>query len=255
MLADGPEELRKAVRLLNRMGSDAIKVWATGGGMWDKELETDQHYDLEELSTIVREAAMLKIPVLAHCESVAAAKDALRAGVASIEHGEELDDECLALMLANNVTHVPTLQLFLGPWFDEYPPPPRVGLESYRGDTMVEKEKNRVADNFNASRLAGIRIAVGSDSFSSIEVPYGYSTLMEIKTMIEVGMPVLDAITAATLNGAKTLRIADRTGSLEPGKRADFAALDGDPLADPSVLDSTRMRLIVGAGVAWKDET
>ncbi len=80
MLADGIEEVRKAVRTLNRMGSDAIKIWATGGGMWDKELETDQHFDLEELRMVVREAAMVGLPVLAHCESLAATKDALRAG-------------------------------------------------------------------------------------------------------------------------------------------------------------------------------
>jgi imidazolonepropionase-like amidohydrolase len=254
ILADGPEEIRKAVRRLNRMGSDAVKVWATGGGMWEKELETDQHFDLDELTALVREANLLKMPVLAHCESLAATKDALRAGVTSIEHGEELDDEAIAMMLDGDVTHVPTLQLFLGPWFDEYPPPPRQGLADYRGETMVEKEKNRCADNFNASRQAGVRIAVGSDSFSSIDVPYGYSTHMEIRTMIEVGMPPMDAIVAATLNGAVLLRVAGQTGSLEVGKQADFIALDGDPLSDSSVFSPERMMVIARGGVTWKDE-
>jgi imidazolonepropionase-like amidohydrolase len=254
ILADGPEEIRKAVRRLNRMGSDAVKVWATGGGMWEKELETDQHFDLDELTALVREADLLKMPVLAHCESLAATKDALRAGVASIEHGEELDDEAIAMMLDGDVTHVPTLQLFLGPWFDEYPPPPREGLADYRGETMVEKEKNRCADNFNASRKAGVRIAVGSDSFSSVDVPYGYSTHMEIRTMIEVGMPPMDAIVAATLNGAVLLRVSEQTGSLEVGKQADFIALDGDPLSDSSVFSPERMTVIARGGVRWKDE-
>jgi imidazolonepropionase-like amidohydrolase len=254
ILADGPEEIRKAVRRLNRMGSDAVKVWATGGGMWEKELETDQHFDLDELTALVREADLLKMPVLAHCESLAATKDALGAGVASIEHGEELDDEAIAMMLDGDVTHVPTLQLFLGPWFDEYPPPPREGLADYRGETMVEKEKNRCADNFNASRKAGVRIAVGSDSFSSVDVPYGYSTHMEIRTMIEVGMPPMDAIVAATLNGAVLLRVSEQTGSLEVGKQADFIALDGDPLSDSSVFSPERMTVIARGGVRWKDE-
>lgn len=254
MLADGPEELRKAVRSLSRMGADAIKVWATGGGMWDKELETDQHYDLDELKSIVREANHLRIPVLAHAESLAAAKDCLRAGVATIEHGEELDDECRQMMVDQGVVHVPTLQLFLGPWFDEYPPPPRVGLEDYRGATLVEKEKNRVTDNFNASRAAGVTIAVGSDSFSSIEVPYGLSTLAEIHTMVQAGMPASDAIVAATSNGARALRVEDETGSLTVGKAADFIVIDGDPLADITHLSRDRMVFIQRGTQVWHDE-
>ena len=230
MLADGPEELRKAVRLLNRMGADAVKIWATGGGMWDKELETDQHYDLDELTMVVREAAMVNMPVLAHAESLAAAKDCLRAGVATLEHGEELDDECRDMMCDRGVIHVPTLQLLLGPWFDAYPPPPREGLESYRGQTLVEKEKNRVADNFAASVKAGITIAVGSDSFSTTLVPYGKTSLGEVHLLAQNGLSNSEAIVAATLNGAKALRVEHETGSLEVGKCADFLVVDGDPL-------------------------
>jgi imidazolonepropionase-like amidohydrolase len=254
MLADGGEELRKAVRMLIRMGSDAIKIWATGGGMWDKELETDQHYDLDELKMVVREAAMVRLPVLAHCESLAASKDALRAGVATMEHGEELDEECLEMMVRQGVIHVPTLQLLLGPWFDEYPPPPREGLELYRGDTMVEKEKNRVTDNFNASREAGVTMAVGSDSFSDVQIPYGSTTLAEVRQMVACGMPEMDALVAATLNGARALRVDDRTGSLVPGKASDFIALQGDPLADISALDSDNLRLVVRGRQTWVDE-
>ncbi len=254
ILADGPEELRKSVRMLNRMGADAVKIWATGGGMWDKELETDQHYDLEELRMVVREAAMVGMPVLAHAESLAAAKDAIRAGVATIEHGEELDDECREWMVRDGIIHVPTLQLFLGPWFDEYPPPPREGLADYRGDSMVEKEKNRVTDNFNASRDAGLTIAVGSDSFSSIEVPYGESTLEEIRTMVRVGMPPMDALVAGTRNGARALRVEDVTGTIEPGKSADLVALDINPLDDMEALVADAMRLVTRGDQIWRNE-
>jgi imidazolonepropionase-like amidohydrolase len=255
MLADGPEELRKAVRELNRMGSDAVKVWATGGGMWEKELETDQHYDLDELSAIVREASMLGMTVLAHAESLAAAKDALRAGVTTLEHGEELDDECRQIMVDRGIIHVPTLQLFLGPWFDEYPPPPRAGLEDYRGETMAEKEKNRVSDNFTATRKAGVVFAVGSDSFSSTTVPYGASTLEEVRTMVRIGTPPMDALVAATRNGARALRIDAITGTLETGKAADLIVLDANPLEDIAVLDPDRMLLIQRGTQTWKDET
>ncbi|WP_375386289.1 amidohydrolase family protein [uncultured Microbacterium sp.] len=254
MIADGPEELRKAVRTLSRMGADAIKVWATGGGMWDKELETDQHYDLEELTAIVREADHLKIPVLVHAESMPAAKDSIRAGIATLEHGEELDDECRSMMLEKGIIHVPTLQLFIGPWFDQYPPPPRVGLEDWPGETMAQKEKNRVIANFTASREAGITIAVGSDSFSSIEVPYGASTIEEIHAMVRVGMPALEAITAATWNGARALRIDGVTGTLQEGFASDFLIIDGDPLADITHLTRDRMVHIQRGTQVWHDE-
>jgi imidazolonepropionase-like amidohydrolase len=254
MLADGGEELRKAVRLLIRMGADAIKVWATGGGMWDKELETDQHYDLDELRMIVREARLVHLPVLAHCESLAATKDALRAGVATIEHGEELDDECLHMMVAQDVIQVPTLFLLLGPWWDEYPPPPREGLADLPGETMGEKEKNRIRANFHAALEAGVTMATGSDSFSSVEVPYGAATLREIQLLVETGMEPMDAIVAATRNGARALRVEHLTGTLEPGKAADFVAFDGDPLADIRVLDAANLRLVVRDGQVWVDE-
>lgn len=253
MLADGPEELRKAVRTLSRMGADAIKVWATGGGMWDKELETDQHYDLDELSSIVREADHLHIPVLAHAESLAAAKDCIRAGVATIEHGEELDDECRRLMVDKGIIHVPTLQLFVGPWFDEYPPPPREGLDAFPGDTLVEKEKNRVRANFVASLEAGVTVAVGSDSFSSTEVPYGRSTVAEVHTMVDAGMPAADAIVAATSHGARALRISHETGALAPGLAADFLVIDGDPLHDIRDLSRERMVRIQRGTQVWHD--
>lgn len=254
MLADGPEELRKAVRTLSRMGADAIKVWATGGGMWDKELETDQHYDLDELTSIVREADHLRIPVLAHAESLAAAKDCIRAGVATIEHGEELDDECRAMMREKDIIHVPTLQLFVGPWFDEYPPPPREGLDAYPGATPVEREKNRVIANFNASREAGVTIAVGSDSFSSVDVPFGYSTVAEIHTMVDAGMSPLEVITASSANGARALRVDAETGTLAAGLASDFLIIDGDPLHTISDLTQERMVRIQRGTQIWRDD-
>ncbi|HEY1968007.1 MAG TPA: amidohydrolase family protein [Pseudonocardia sp.] len=251
MIADGPEQLRQAVRTLNRMGADAIKVWATGGGMWDKELETDQHYDLDELRMVVREAAMVGAPVLAHAESLAATKDCLRAGVATVEHGEELDDECLRMMVVRGVVLVPTLYLLLGPWFEQYPPPPRAGLADYRGETMVEKERNRITDNYTAARQAGVIIATGSDSFSSQHLPFGASLLAELRTMIEVGTPPMDALVAGTANAAKALRVAGVTGTLTEGKSADLLVLGADPLGDPEAYRRENIRHVQRGPQVW----
>jgi imidazolonepropionase-like amidohydrolase len=158
-------------------------------------------------------------------------------------------------MVDRGIIHVPTLQLFLGPWFDEYPPPPRPGLADYRGETMADKEKNRVADNFTASREAGVVFAVGSDSFSSTTAPYGSSTLEEVRTMVRIGTPPMDALVAATRNGARALRIDGTTGTLESGKAADLIVLDGNPLEDIAVLDPDRMLLIMRGTQLWKDDT
>ena len=119
---------------------------------------------------------------------------------------------------------------------------------------MIEKEKNRVMDNFNASRLAGVTIAVGSDSFSSKDVPYGESTLEEIRTMVRTGMPPMDALVAGTSNGAKALRVTSVTGSLGIGKAGDMILLEGDPLINIELLRGENMRFIARGTQVWKDE-
>jgi imidazolonepropionase-like amidohydrolase len=156
-------------------------------------------------------------------------------------------------MVELGIFHVPTLQLFIGPWFDSYEPPPRAGLEKLPGATMVEKEKYRVTQNFLASMNAGVTIAVGSDSFSSVEVPFGYSALEEVRSMVRVGMPALEALKAGTLNGARTLRIDSVTGSVEVGKRADLLVFEADLVADMAGLSRENLRFTMHAGEVWKD--
>ena len=138
LLCGRREDLRKAVRTIARSNPDMIKIWATGGGLWTLERKTDQHYSFEEIQIVVEEANYLGLPVRAHAESLEGAKDCIEAGVYSIEHGQELDEECLYMMKDKDITFVPTMQFFYE-WFTEYEPPYRSILDQYPGETIAEK--------------------------------------------------------------------------------------------------------------------
>jgi imidazolonepropionase-like amidohydrolase len=134
IICDGEDEIRKGVRRLIKEGSQCIKLWASGGGLWEKERETDQHYSLKEISVMVEEATNAGIPVCAHCECLSSAMDSAIAGVVSIEHGEELNEEVLAIMKTKDISLVPTYGLFME-WFSEYDPPPtRIAVQISRSD-------------------------------------------------------------------------------------------------------------------------
>ncbi|MCQ4637599.1 amidohydrolase family protein [Anaerovorax odorimutans] len=247
VIADGQEEVRKAVRMLLREGSDCIKVWATGGGLWAWERETDQHYTYEELCVMVEEANYYGLPVASHCESAEGALASAKAGVTSIEHGEELSQECLEIMKEKDITLVPTIGLFFE-WFSEYDPPIREGQQSFQGNTLGEKELNRIRTNFKAVYDMGIRIAVGADSFCDTLTPYGAYTHKEIHALVNAGMTPMEAIIAATKNGSILLGVNDITGTLEEGKFADLIMLEKDPLADIRNISRENIQLIMKEG-------
>lgn len=248
VICDGVDEVRKAVRTLLREGSDCIKVWATGGGLWAWERETDQHYSYEELCVMVEEANYYGVPVASHCESAEGALASAKAGVTSIEHGEELTQECLEIMKEKDITLVPTIGLFFE-WFSEYDPPKRKTQANFDGDTIREKELNRIRANFQAAKNMGIRIATGADSFCSTLTPYGEYTHKEIHSLVDAGMTPMEAIVAATKNGAELLRVADITGTLEEGKSADLIILESNPLEDIRNINKDNISVVMKEGV------
>ncbi len=261
-VADGPEQLRSGVREIIKQGSHCIKVWASGGGLHENESEDVQHYSFDELRAVVAEATCAKLPVAAHCECASAARDAVRAGVWSIEHGEDLDEETIALMASRGVSMNPTLVL-LTQWLDQsstfggpYGPPYIPGVERLPDDPREIRRlhHSHLSRNLLAARDAGVRIGVGSDSFCSELTPYGVQTLNEVMALVGAGMTEMEALVAATRSGAEILRISEVTGTIESGKRADLLVLRANPLEDISRLAAANMALIMKGGELIKDE-
>jgi imidazolonepropionase-like amidohydrolase len=255
IVADGVDECRKITREIVKQGSRCIKIWASGGGLHENEPEDAQHYSYEELKAVVDEANLVHLPVCAHCECASSALDAVKAGVWSIEHGEDLDEETIALMAERGVSLIPTLVLMVE-WFewsgeggcygDMYIPG--------GGDLPTDKQSLRVihdrqlAGNLMAAKEAGIRIGLGSDTFCTGLTPYGQQSLNEVHCLVQAGLTKMEALVAATKSGAEILKIENVTGTLETGKAADYIVLDVNPLEDISAIDVNNMVLIAKEG-------
>jgi imidazolonepropionase-like amidohydrolase len=257
IVADGPDQVRWAVREAVKHGAECIKVWASGGGLQENEPEDAQHYTLEELRIMVEEANLVRIPVIAHAESPSSARDAVAAGVWSIEHGEAIDPDTMAEMGRRRMFLDPTLVLLRqwfewqtegGPYGSGIPYVPGGGELPTDVDELRVVFRRRQADNLRAAREAGVRIAVGSDAYNTTMTPFGKQTLAEVHALVDAGLSPMEAIVAATRTGAQSLRIDARTGTLERGKDADLIVLDRDPLGDITSLAPEHMLLIAQRG-------
>ncbi len=246
---DGPWELRRAVRRRLRENPDAIKIWATGGGIWRWDSGRDQHYCYEEIKAVCDEAAMVGIPVWSHSyNSVSAAYDSVRAGCEQLIHGFELDERTMDLMVEQGTFFTPTIG-FLPTWYATYPPVyvPEIH-DKFPGSTVVEKELQRTYANLREANDRGVTLTIGSDSFSFV-TPYGYVTIDEIYDFVDkAGIPTLDAIKAATLNGARMVHKQDEFGSLESGKLADLLVVRGDVASNIHNLTPENMDVIMKEG-------
>jgi len=219
-VVDGPEQMRLRVRELIRAGAGVIKVCTSGGVLSPRDDPRHPQFTLEELQVCVAEAAAVGIPVMAHAQGKPGIVNALRAGVASIEHGIFADDECFDLMGETGAYLVPTL---LAP----------VALiqaidAGSRVPAAVEAKARAVVDTHRemtaAAVRAGVRIAMGTDS----GVFAHGRNIEELQLMVGVGMSPAQALVAATSTAAELLRLPDR-GVVEPGRRADLVVVTGDP--------------------------
>src|ERR1700730_7377505 len=220
-IADGPDAIRKAVRFEVKNGADVIKAAVSGGVLsLADEVDTPQ-LTPPEMAALVDESHRLRKKVAVHCHGDQAAKEAIQAGVDSIEHGSFMTPETLTLMKNKGTYLTPTL--LASEWIIQnmknYPPVLQAKAKAAY-DARSEMFRNAVK--------MGIKISFGTDA---AVFPHGQNA-KEFKLMVDLGMQPLDALKAATSSDADLLGIAQKTGTLEKGKLADIVAMPGDPTAD-----------------------
>jgi len=228
-VADGPWAVRAKVREVVKYGADVIKVCASGGVLSKGDLPGTPQYTLEELTAIAEEAHKLGRKVAAHAHGTQSIKDAIHAGIDSIEHSSLIDDEGIALAKQHGTYLV----------FDIYNDDYILSQGEKAGMLPESVEKERKLgrlqrENFRHAFQSGARIAYGTDSGV---YPHG-DNARQFAKMVEWGMKPLDAIQAATINAADLIGWKDKVGSLEPGFYADIVGVKGDPLADVKILES-----------------
>lgn len=220
-IVDGPEEMRKKVREIVRAGADVIKVCTSGGVLSPRDSPRHAHFRPDELAALVTEATAAGLPVMAHAQATDGIKNAVRAGIRSIEHGVYLDDEAIDMMLAAGTWLVPTLVAPFGVL-------DAVKNGAQLPDSAVAKAQEVIEihqASFARAVDAGVKVAMGTDSGVG---PHG-SNLDELALMAAGGMAPADVLVATTSSAAELLGFGDHAGSLSPGKRADVVAVAGDP--------------------------
>lgn len=240
--ADGPDAVRKAVREQLRAGATAIKLFASGGVMTPGVDPRSPSFTEEELRAGVEEAHKAFRPVAAHAQATEGIKNAIRAGVDSIEHGVWLDEEALGEMLDRGTYLVATLT---APYQIAH-----CGLEAGIPAYMVDKGWQVLEsheNSFRAALKAGVRIAMGTDQGTPVNRPG--ENAQEIVRMFDLGMSPAAALMASTAWAAKLLRIDNETGRIEAGLAADFVVLDSDPLQNIRILQNqSAIRAVVQGG-------
>ena len=241
-IANGVDQIREKIRFEVKYGADLIKVLASAGVLSEEESVGAPQYSQEELNAIVDEAAMWGRKVAAHAHGAEAIKRAVRAGVASIEHGSLIDDEGIRLMKEKGTYLVADI------YNDDYilAEYARLGYPQ----KIIDKERlvgRQQRENFKKAVQAGVKIAYGTDAGV---YPHGWNA-KQFAHMVRWGTTPMQAIQAATVNAADLLGWADRVGALEPGKYADLIAVSGDPLQDVTVLE--HVAFVMKGGAVVKD--
>ncbi len=238
--ADGPDDVRKAVREQLKAGADVIKLIATGGVMTPGVEPGSPQLTLEEMRAAIEEARKAGRRTAAHAQGSTGIADAIEAGITTIEHGIFLTDEIIAAMKGKGVFLVPTLAA-----------PAAIssgGLAAGIPDYMVRKSDAVVTAHvasFRRAHQAGAHIAAGADSGTPLN--FHGSLLPELELMVKYGMTALEAIRSATSVAAEALGLGGETGRLAEGHVADLLAVTGDPAERIGALGDVRLVLARGA--------
>lgn len=243
---DGPIECKKAAREQLKRGVDFIKVIATGGIMSAGMSENDTQFDEDEMAAAIAEAHKVGKKTAAHAHGAAGIKNAVRAGIDSIEHGTYLDDECIELMLERDTALVPTLAIdyFLFKYGAKRGAPAHA-LEK------AKRAREAHVNSFLKAWNAGVLIGVGTDAGTPFNPHYG--TYMEFVTMVELGLNSFDVLVAGTINSAKIAGVESWCGSITVGKKANFIILDNNPIHDIWALKDINQVYINGKIVKIPD--
>jgi imidazolonepropionase-like amidohydrolase len=242
-VADGEQAVMHRVREVIKYGADVIKFCASGGVFSKGDNPLLEQYSPAEMNVLITEAHRLGRKVATHAHSSIAIKDAVRAGVDSIEHGIFIDEEGINLMKEHHTFLVPTsYPLF---WFEQHESemhlPPWV-IE--KAAIIIPAAKKNVAQAFKA----GVRVALGTDAGV---YPHGQNG-GEFWSMVQLGLTPVQALQAGTVNAAELMGWSDRVGVIRPGMFADIVAVRGDPISDIHALE--HVQFVMKGGVVYKDE-
>lgn len=246
-ICDGVEEVRKKVREVLRAGAEVIKVCSTGGVLSPTDHPEFTQFSLEELRVMVEEGQFRRgIKVMAHAQGAEGIKNAVRAGIHSIEHGIFLDDEAIQMMLDAGTFLVPTLlaPLAVVEIGESTGAMPEYGLRKAKDTLEIHR------DSISRAYQAGVTIAMGTDAGV---MPHG-TNLRELGLMLDVGMSPMDVIVATTKKAAECLGWQDRVGTIEKGKYADVIITKTNPLTDIRSLEKQEnIVLVMKGGEVLKD--
>ena len=242
-LADGPDEVTKAVRTNLKYGADFIKILATGAVLSKGISPGAQQYSDAEIQAAVTEARRWGRNVAAHAHGADGIKAAIRAGVRTVDHGSYLDDEAIALLKASNraTFYVPTLYTSAAIDRPDSPVPESERIRSRQVSAIKDA-------GFRRALAAGIPIGFGTDA---MVIPHGQNA-REFGERVRLGESPMAAIVAATSLNAEILGMQDRLGTIAPGKLADLIAVPRDPLADVSALE--HVHFVMKGGVVHRHD-
>jgi imidazolonepropionase-like amidohydrolase len=238
--ANNAAELVTVIRQQFKEGADFIKIYETGADSYrDGHLSTPFQYTEAELRAAVEEAARTGKRVAVHATGEPGTLYAARAGVASVDHADQLSDETMRIMREKQIFAVPTFTI--SEYFADHAASPAQTERDHRALDLHAQE-------FRKQLSAGVPMAVGSDVG-----PFPHGTqAREFSLMVKYGMTPLSALQAGLLNGAKLLGWADQIGALKPGYLADIIAVPGDPLTDISVLQ--KVTFVMKGGIVYRHE-